>query len=74
MIEDRLLLEDCMTNTNPSLSSICVHAIIDVGKGMCKEFVLTESGNHQNTKNNQKQHLHYPFTVILNGNIIIGII
>jgi len=39
-----------MMKTNPS-SFICMHILIDVGMGMCKELMLAESGT---SSKNQK--------------------
>jgi len=58
MIGDWSFLEDGTIKADPSLSSICMHVLIDEGMGICKELVLVELVHHQNIKNNQNRYLH----------------
>ena len=75
MIGDWPLLEDSMTKTNPSPSSICMHAITGVGLGMCKELVLVKLGTtskHRVIKIDI--FINYPFNVIFGSIITVRII
>ena len=44
--------------TDPSLSSMCIHAVSAIERGMCKGIKLTDLNTSPDTRNNQRQHLH----------------
>jgi len=54
VISDWSLLERGTIKTGPSLSSICMHVIFEIGKGMCKKLISTDLNTSPDTKSNQK--------------------
>jgi len=42
IIDDWSLLVGGIMKADPSLFSICMHAIFEMDKGMCKELILTD--------------------------------